>query len=44
MGNASTLAMPVDDLWARDSGPTFVANAAGQLAVSDLYFNGWGNR
>lgn len=43
-GDATTLALPVDDLWARDSGPTFVMNAAGQLAVSDLNFNGWGDR
>ena len=41
--NVSTLAIPVNDLWARDSGPTFVTNAAGQLAVSDLNFNGWGD-
>ena len=41
-GNVSTLALPVDDLWARDSGPTFVVNVSGLLAVSDLNFNGWG--
>ena len=32
------------DLWCRDSGPTFVVNAAGELAVSELNFNGWGNK
>jgi agmatine deiminase len=32
------------DLWCRDSGPSFVRNASGKLAVSDLNFNGWGNK
>lgn len=34
--------LPVDDLWCRDSGPTFVRSADGDLAVSELNFNGWG--
>lgn len=33
-----------DDLWCRDSGPTFVVDAAGNLAVAHLRFNGWGNK
>jgi len=33
-----------DDLWARDSGPTFVVNGKNQLAVRELNFNGWGNK
>lgn len=33
-----------DDLWCRDSGPTFVKNSAGELAVSHIRFNGWGNK
>ncbi|MCP5037610.1 MAG: agmatine deiminase family protein [Rhodobacteraceae bacterium] len=33
-----------DDLWCRDSGPTFVINKSGGLAVSHLNFNGWGNK
>ncbi|MEX3008568.1 agmatine/peptidylarginine deiminase [Hoeflea sp. TYP-13] len=33
-----------DDLWCRDSGPIFVTDGAGRLAVSELNFNGWGNR
>lgn len=33
-----------EDLWCRDSGPTFVVSNAGRLAVSDLGFNGWGNK
>ena len=36
--------IPTDDLWCRDSGPTFVKNAAGALAVSHIRFNGWGNK
>ncbi len=34
--------IPTDDLWCRDSGPTFVRNAKGELAVSEIQFNGWG--
>jgi agmatine deiminase len=33
-----------DDLWCRDSGPTFVRNKAGALAVAHLQFNGWGKK
>lgn len=33
-----------DDLWCRDSGPVFVKNQAGDVAVSQLNFNGWGNK
>lgn len=33
-----------DDLWCRDSGPIFVRNAAGDLAVRQIQFNGWGNK
>lgn len=36
--------IPTDDLWCRDSGPLFVRNAGGELAVSHLNFNGWGNK
>lgn len=36
--------IPTDDLWCRDSGPTFVANGGGQLAVSQIQFNGWGGK
>ncbi|WP_405020577.1 agmatine deiminase family protein [Kitasatospora sp. NBC_00070] len=35
--------LAVDDLWARDTGPTFVT-APGALAGVDLNFNGWGNK
>jgi len=36
--------IPTDDLWARDSGPCFVRNTAGELAVRHFNFNGWGNK
>ena len=36
--------IPTDDLWARDSGPIFVRNKAGDLAVGSVNFNGWGNK
>jgi agmatine deiminase len=33
-----------EDLWCRDSSPTFVVNAKGDLATSELNFNGWGEK
>lgn len=36
--------IPTDDLWCRDSGPTFVKNDAGELAVAHIQFNGWGKK
>jgi agmatine deiminase len=36
--------IPTDDLWCRDSGPTFVVDAKDNLAVAHLRFNGWGNK
>ncbi len=36
--------IPTDDLWCRDSGPTFVIDGNGDLAVSQTNFNGWGNK
>jgi agmatine deiminase len=32
----------IDDFWIRDSGPTFVHDAKGDLAAVDWIFNGWG--
>jgi agmatine deiminase len=32
------------DLWCRDSGPSFVINGKGGIAVSELNFNGWGEK
>lgn len=31
-----------DDLWCRDSGPAFVVDAAGRVAMTAFNFNGWG--
>lgn len=36
--------IPTDDLWCRDSGPCFVRNDAGDLAIRSFNFNGWGNK
>lgn len=36
--------IPTDDLWCRDSGPTFVRSPGGKLAVAHIRFNGWGNK
>lgn len=36
--------IPTEDLWCRDSGPTFVRDGNGKLAVSELNFNGWGGK
>lgn len=40
----SLVPMPVDNMWAADSGPIFVVSDWGELAVVDLNFNGWGNK
>lgn len=34
----------LDDLWIRDTGPTFVLDHDGELAAIDLNFNGWGEK
>ena len=34
--------IPTDDLWARDSGPSFVVDGMGGLALTQFNFNGWG--
>lgn len=36
--------IPTDDLWCRDSGPSFVIDGKGGLAVTQFNFNGWGNK
>lgn len=36
--------IPTDDLWCRDAGPVFVKNQAGEIAISQLNFNGWGGK
>ncbi len=32
---------PTDRSWTRDTGPIFIRNAKGQVAVTDWLFNGW---
>jgi agmatine deiminase len=35
---------PLDDLWIRDTGPTFVLSGDGAKAAIDFNFNGWGEK
>jgi agmatine deiminase len=42
--SVALLALPLDDSWARDIGPTFVANAAGERAGIAWRFNAWGGK
>jgi agmatine deiminase len=45
LGEGVTLIdMPIDDSWARDSGPNFLINANGELAGSTWVFNAWGGK
>ncbi|MEU2873148.1 agmatine deiminase family protein [Streptomyces olivoreticuli] len=43
-GAVEVARVPVDDLWLRDSGPTFVIGADGRPAGVDFHFNGWGGK
>ena len=36
--------VPIDDSWARDSGPVFVVDGAGRVAAVQFRFNAWGDR
>ncbi|WP_424217078.1 agmatine deiminase family protein (plasmid) [Streptomyces sp. BI20] len=36
--------IPVDDCWARDTGPVFRTDGAGRLDAIGLGFNGWGGK
>ncbi len=38
------LEIPINDSWARDSGPIFVCDPSGQSAVVQFGFNAWGGR
>lgn len=42
--SVTLLDIPTDDLWCRDSGPLFAKKPNGQLAVSHIQFNGWGEK
>ncbi|MBL1097358.1 agmatine deiminase family protein [Streptomyces coffeae] len=41
--DVEVIPVPVDDLWIRDSGPTFVIGRDGLTGI-DLRFNGWGGK
>ncbi|MBP19569.1 MAG: agmatine deiminase [Gammaproteobacteria bacterium] len=42
--NIEVISMPIDDSWARDSGPNFLINNKGDLAGSTWTFNAWGSK
>lgn len=42
-GSIEVIERTIDDFWLRDSGPTFVHDAQGELAAVDWIFNGWGD-
>lgn len=45
LGNlADVVAMPVDDFWTRDCGPSFLTDGTGKLAGVDWKFNAWGGK
>ena len=39
-----TLEIPIDDSWARDSGPVCVVDGDGRVAAVGFQFNAWGDR
>lgn len=43
-GAAEILEWPLNDSWMRDFGPTFIKNAAGDIAGVDWKFNAWGEK
>jgi agmatine deiminase len=43
-GDIEIFEIPIDDSWARDSGPNFVVNEAGELAGVCFRFNAWGGK
>ncbi len=43
-GRVAIWDIPTDDLWCRDSGPAFVVDGRGGLAVTQFNFNGWGGK
>lgn len=42
--NVELISSPFDDLWIRDTGPTFVFNEQHEIAAIDFNFNGWGKK
>jgi agmatine deiminase len=43
-GSVDVVARPIDDSWARDSGPIFVLDASGRRVGVHFRFNGWGEK
>lgn len=43
-GNVTVIPWDLDDAWARDMGPNFVRNDAGEVAASIFHFNAWGQK
>jgi agmatine deiminase len=43
-GSVEIWPIPTEDLWARDSGPLFVTDGQGNLAIRHMNFNGWGDK
>ena len=43
-GAARLVEADLDDLWIRDTGPSFVVGKGGRLGGVNLNFNGWGNK
>lgn len=43
-GDIDVVEIEIDDSWARDSGPIFVTNDRGEVAVVDFTFNSWGGK
>jgi agmatine deiminase len=42
--NVTVLPIPVDDIWIRDTGPTFLLNREHELAGTTWRFNAWGGK
>ncbi len=40
----SIVEIPIDDSWARDTGPVYVLNESGERAANDYIFNSWGEK
>lgn len=41
-GSVEVISLPIDDIWLRDTGPTFVINGQGEIAGVAWQFNAWG--
>lgn len=42
--SVQVIALPIDDSWTRDSGPTFLVNDQGGLLATGFTFNAWGGK